>query len=213
MAATISAIAAPTAGAAKTGSIFDMTIARGYERVTFTGDSAAKCEDFGTCGYKGTVTYAIDGKPRGTLLLAKSRSGRYTGGATYKTKGVTTADVTMPDGTACTDIVKHGTDVFSMTSLPASAKTLLLSYHDAGDDYLDTTCTTPTEENLQAAGALPEGTFEAAGFTGKRVKWALKGALEFKANGFSGASEWKLGFKASGRRCNPRCRIPAQRPR
>lgn len=212
MAATVLAVAAPTA-AAKTGSIFDMTIARGFERVTFTGDSAAKCEEFGTCGYKGTVTYTIGGKPRGTLLLAKSRRGRYTGGATYKTNGVTIADVTLPDGSACTDVVKHKTDVFSTTSLRSSAKTLLLAYHDGGDDYLDTACTGPTEEELSAAGAVPEGTFEAAGFKDKRVKWALSGALEFKARGFSAASEWKLGFKASGRRCNPRCRIPAQRPR
>jgi hypothetical protein len=213
--ATAIAAAAPgVASAAKTGSIYDMTSAKGSEKVTFTGDSAAGCEQFAVCGYKGTVTYAIGGKPKGTLLLARSRSGRYTGGATYKTTGVTTTTVTPPDGSAdCTDTVRHKTDVFQMSSLKNSAKTLLLSYHDGGDDYLDTACTGPTEQDVAAADAFPAGTFEASGFKGKRVKWGLSGALEFRGSGFSATSEWKLNFKASGRLCNPRCRIPAQRPR
>ena len=213
--ATAIAAAVPgVASAAKTGSIYDMTSARGFEKVTFTGDSSAGCEQFAVCGYKGTVRYAIGGTPKGTLLLARSRSGRYTGGATYRTAGVTTTSVSPPDGSAnCTDTVRHKTDVFEMSSLKNSVRTLLLSYHDGGDDYLDTACAGPTERDVAAANAFPEGTFAASGFKAKRVKWGLSGALQFRGSGFSATSEWKLNFKASRRLCSPRCRIPAQRPR
>jgi hypothetical protein len=208
------ALTPAAATAAKSGSIFDMTSAAGFERVTFTGDADAGCEQYAVCGYTGTVTYTISGTPRGTLLLARSRSGKTTGGATYRTDGVTTTTVTPPDGSAdCIDTVKHRADVFQMNSLPHSAPTLLLSYHDGGDDYLDTRCSGLTEQDVAAAGAVPEGTFEASGFRAKRVKWGLSGGQQFRSAGFSATSTWKLRFKASGRRCNPHCRIPAQRPR
>lgn len=213
IAATAAAVL-PAGASAKRGSIFDMTKASGYERVTFTGDDAAGCAQHGTCGYSGTVTYRIGGKPRGALFLARSRSGRVSGGATYRTNGETTASVT---GTAtdptCDDSVDHRSDVFSAASLRTSVKTVLLSYHSGHDDYLDTRCVGPTERDLAAAGALPEGAFPANGFRRSRLKWQMSGSQPFKAGGFSAASEWDLRFRAKARDCNPRCHIPAHRPR
>ncbi|MEA2459707.1 MAG: hypothetical protein QOC95_2679 [Thermoleophilaceae bacterium] len=204
----------PAAAAAKTGSIFDITRAGGFERVTFTGDSAASCESFGTCGYSGTVTYSVGGKPRGTLILARSRSGRVTGGATYRTHGITRASVLPPAGAPeCTDTVSHKTDLFTVASLPNSIKTLLVSYAGAGEDILATNCAGPTKKDVAAAGALPEGTFKASGFTGKRLRFGFSGGAPFMRNGYSVNSEWDLRFKAAGRSCNPRCPLPAHRPR
>jgi hypothetical protein len=213
-AGAIAATSPAAASAAKSGSIFDITSARGFERVTFEGLPQGQCEQFATCGYKGVVTYEISGTPKGTLLLARSRSGRYSGGATYRTHGVTTSDVSGPEGTApCSDTVAHKADVFSMTSLPNSAPTVLLSYHDGGDDYLTTACAGPTEAQVGKAGGVPDGTFAAGSFRNKRVKWTLSGGQPFKANGYQATSEWDLKFKGRGRYCNPHCRIPAQRPR
>ena len=214
IAATALAVAGTGTAAAKSGSIFDITKASGSERVTYRGDAAANCASFGTCGYEGTVTFRIGGTPRGALFLAKSRSGRYSGGASYRTDGVTTASVTGPaTDPSCTDEVGHSTDVFSLKSLPKSARTLILDYHSASSDYLDTDCVGPTEKDLADAGALPEGVFPASGFRRNRVRWQMSGSQPFKQGGFSGASEWSLSFRAKARQCNPRCRIPAHRPR
>lgn len=214
IAVTAVGVAGTGTASAKTGSIFDLTKAGGFERVTYKGDAAANCASFGTCGYAGTVTYRIGGTPRGALFLAKSRSGRYSGHASYRTNGMTTASVTGPaTDPECADTVRHRSDVFTLKSLPSSARTLLLSYHSATTDFLDTDCVAPTEKDLAAGGALPEGAFPASGFTRKRVSWAMSGSQPFRAGGFSGASEWNLNFKAKSRACNPRCRIPAQRPR
>ena len=91
-------LAVPAAATAKTGSVFDMSRATGYVRVTFTGDSAGSCASFGVCGYSGTVTYRVGGKPHGTLVLARGRNGRISGGATYRTTATTRASVTAPAG-------------------------------------------------------------------------------------------------------------------
>jgi hypothetical protein len=206
---------APGVAEAKRGSIYNITSASGFERVTFTGDSAAGCESFGVCGYTGTVTYAIGGKPRGKLVLARSRNGKVSGGATYRTTGVTEATVTPPgDGPDCTDTVRHKVDVFSMASAGPRFQSLLLTYHLDGDDYLDTDCPGPNERDAAEAGALPEGSFRAADFfKGERPRLELSGGFPFISQGFSAASEWDLRFRAKGRACNPRCRIPAERPR
>jgi hypothetical protein len=207
-------LAVPAAASAKTGSVFNMAHASGFVRVTFTGDSAGSCESFGVCGYSGTVTYRIGGKPKGTLVLARSRSGRISGGATYRTSASTHASVTAPaGGMACSATVPHRTDMFSAASLPNSIKTLLLSYDVAGDDILSTSCPGPKEKDAAAAGALPEGTFKASGFRGRHVKWGMGGGLPFTGGGFSANSEWSMEYKATGRSCNPRCAIPAHRPR
>lgn len=207
------ALIAPAAASAKTGSIFDFTRAEGFDRVAFKADPAT-CEQFGTCGYSGTVKYSVTGKPRGTLVLARSRTGRITGGATYRTEGTTSASVTGPaDTPRCSDVVSRKTDLFSAASLPHSIKTLLLSYDTPGYDFLATKCAGPTKKQVAAAGALPEGTFQAAGFRNKRVKWGMSGGQPFTVGGYSATSTWKLSFKAAGRFCNPHCAIPAHKPR
>ncbi len=114
---------------------------------------------------------------------------------------------------SCSDDVVHRNDVFSAASLRTSPRTVLLSYHSGADDYLDTRCVGPSERDLASGGALPEGAFPASGFRRSRLKWQMSGSQPFKAGGFSAASEWNLSFRAKGRDCNPRCRIPAHRPR
>lgn len=202
-------LALPAAASAKTGSVFDMSRASGFLRVDFKGDAAASCADFGVCGYSGTVTYRIGGKPHGKLVLAPSRSGRITGDAKYRTSATTESRVTPPPGgQACTATVAHKTDVFSADSLPHSIKTLLLSYDVPGTDILRTKCPGPSEQDAADAGALPEGTFKASGFRGKRVRWGLSGAQPFSGGGFSATSQWNLKYKATGRFCNPHCKLP-----
>jgi hypothetical protein len=204
----------PAAASGATGSIFSMTAARGFERVTFTGDSAASCEQFGVCGYTGKVEYSIGGTPHGTIVLARSRGGKISGGATYRTEGSTSATVTPPGGApACSDTITHSTDLFSAASQPHSVKTLLLSYDTAGDDFLATTCPGPTKRDAALAGALPKATFSASGFHGKKLRFGFGGSVPFKGHGFTATSEWRLSFRAAGRSCNPRCAIPAHQPR
>ena len=213
-AACVAMAIVPAGAAARRGWIFDMTSARGFERITFTSDEAT-CASFGVCGYSGTVTYRISGTPRGTIVLARGSGGRVRGGATYRTQGVTEATVTPPaSGPACTDTVSHRTDVFSMAATGSRFQTLLLTYHGGGDDYLDTRCPGPDESDAAAGGALPEGTFSKADFfNGTHPKFGLSGGSPFKRAGFSATSDWKLRFAARARGCSPYCRIPASRPR
>jgi hypothetical protein len=212
--AAAAVLLAPAGAAARSGSIYDMTRAGGFERVTFTGDADSSCATYGVCGYSGTVTYTISGTPRGTMVLVRHRGGRVSGGATYRTDGMTQATVTPPSGATCSDAVRHRTDVFSLGSAGSSLKNLLLSYHGGGDDYLDTRCPGPNEVDAAAAGALPEGRFKASDFfRGPTPRFGLSGGFPFKSGGFNAISEWRLNFKATGRGCNPRCRIPAHRPR
>lgn len=213
MLVTAAMASAPACAMAKTGSVFDLTQATGFERITFTGDSAAGCESQGVCGFTGTVTYRIGGTPRGTIVLARSRTGKLSGGASYRTNGVTTTTVTPPDSSPpCTDTFSHRDDVFSLTSVGSRFQNLLLSYHSGGGPYLDSTCRAPDERDLAAAGGLPVGGFRTADFHGPRLRFGMSGGSPFTGHGFSATSEWKLSFKARARGCNPHCRLPAHRP-
>lgn len=201
---------APVAADARRGSIYDVTKASGFERLTFSGDSDASCEQVAVCGYSGTVTYTIGGKPKGTIVLTRTKAGRVSGNARYRAGGTTRANVTQ--GTSCTDTVAHKTDVFELTSSGPRLDSLLLTYHPTGDDYLDTQCAGPNEDDVAAAGALPEGIFRARDFfRAERPGFTLGGGTPFKSGGFNASVEWKLKFKAKQRGCSPSCRIPPGR--
>jgi hypothetical protein len=198
-----------TAIAAKKGSIYDITSATGFERVTFAGDANAFCQQYGVCGYNGTVTYSIGGKPHGTLQLTRARSGKVVGSARYRTSGITKTRVTPPNGGAdCVDTVSHKTDVFMLNSFDSRFQNLVLDYHLVGDDYLDTKCTAPNEGAVADAGVLPQAVFSAADFfRGNRPRFTLAGSNAFRAAGFSSTIEYKLSFKIKARACSPRCSL------
>jgi hypothetical protein len=198
---------APAAASARTGSVYDVTFAKGFERVTFSGDSSAACGQYGVCGYSGTTTYSIGGKPHGTVKLTRGRKGRVSGFGRYKTAGVTRARVSPPDGGAdCTDTVRHKTDLFGLESIGSKNQTLALGYHPVGSDYLDTRCGGPNEGAAADANVLPRGTFRAADFfRGPRPRFTLTGGTPFRAGGFSSAIEWNLSFKLKARACSPHC--------
>ena len=200
---------APAAASARTGSIYDVTFAKGFERVTFEGDTNAACGQYGTCDYSGTNTYRIGGKPHGTLKLARGKHGRVSGFARYKTGGVTRSRVVPPDGgAACTDTVRHGRDIFSMESIGSHNQTMALSYHPVGPDYLDTTCGGPNEGAVGDANILPRGTFKKRTFfKGPKPRFTLTGATPFRAGGFSSTIEWNLTFKLKARACSPHCKF------
>jgi hypothetical protein len=205
---------APAPALARKGSIFDLTLARGFEKVTFKGDSAAGCAARGTCGFRGSTTYRIGGKPKGTIVVARSNTGKITGDARYQTKGITRTRVTEPgSATPCTYEHAFTHDVFALRSTGSKFQNLLLSYHPGGGHYLDVGCPSPNEKDLRGAGALPEGSFRAADFHGPKLGFSFSGSLPFTAAGFSATSEWDLSYKAKARACNPNCRLPARRPR
>jgi hypothetical protein len=205
----------PAAADAKTGSIYDVTFAKGFERVTFSGDQDSSCAQFAVCGYQGTVTYRIGGTPKGKIFLTKSRSGKVKASARYTTTGSTETSVTPPaPDTTCTDTVAHKTDVFTLNSSGPKFQSLLLAYHaGAATDYLATGCPGPTEKDVAAADALPEGIFRAKDlFRGAKPVFSLSGATPFKAVGFNSTIEWDLKFKAKLRDCSPNCKLPAGTP-
>jgi hypothetical protein len=211
-AATISIAAmaiAPAAAAAKTGSIYDVRFAKGYERVTFDGTQNGGCELYDTCGYTGTVKYALSGKPTGKLVLTRSKSGKVRATAHYRTTGLTTVRVNPPDGSgACTATVRHKTDVFSLNSEGSRNQKLVLDYHPFGADYLDTRCGGPNEGTVSDAGVLPRAVFSPkAFFKGNHPSLAFTGGYSFRAAGFSSAIDWRLGFKLKARACSPHCKI------
>jgi hypothetical protein len=205
---------APAPALARKGSIFDVTQARGFEKVTFKGDAAAGCTARGTCGFRGSTTYRIGGKPKGIIVLARLKSGKLVGDARYKTKGVTRSRVTDPSSaTPCTYEHEFTHDVFALRSTGSKFQNLLLSYHPGGGHYLDAGCPGPNEKDLRATDALPEGSFKAADFHGPKLGFSLSGSLPFTAAGFTSMSEWNLSYKAKARACNPNCQLPARRPR
>lgn len=200
---------APAAAAAKTGSIYNVTKAKGFERVKFHGTSDADCTTFGTCGYSGTVKYTIGGTPKGKVVLTRTRKGKVSASARYRTNGLTTIRTSPPgSGADCTDSIKHRTDVFTMRSIGASFKQLLLEYHSTGADYLHTRCKGPDEQDVAAAGTLPRAVLPAKQFfKGIRPSFTLSGGLTFRGNGFTSSIDWKLAFKLRERACSPHCKI------
>jgi len=211
-AATLSVAAmaiVPATAAAKTGSIYDVTKASGFERVIFDGTQNGGCELYDTCGYTGRVKYTIGGKPQGKLVLTRSKSGKVRSTARYRTNGVTTVRVNPPDSSApCTDTVRHKTDVFTLNSQGSHNQNLLFSYHPFGPDYLDTKCGGPNEGTVSDAGVLPRGVLSPKKFfKGNRPSFTLTGAYSFRAAGFSSAIDWNLSLKLKARACSPHCKI------
>jgi hypothetical protein len=205
----------PAAAQAKTGSIYDVTFAKGFERLTFLGDADTNCAQFGVCGYDGTVTYRIGDKPKGKVFLTKGKSGKVRGSARYATAGRTEATVTPPaPGTECQDSVGHKTDVFTANSSGSRFQSLLVGYHDgASTDYLETACPGLTEADVRAADALPEGLFRAKDFfRGPKPALSLSGSTPFRTKGFNANVRWDLKFKLTERDCSPRCKLPAGKP-
>jgi hypothetical protein len=205
----------PAAAQAKTGSIYDVTSAKGFERVTFTGD-APDCDVFTVCGYDGTVEYKIGGKATGKIFLTKTRAGKVEATARYSTAGgATKAAVSAPAGsTDCSDTVPRRNDVFSLDSSGPKLQSLLLTYHGgATQDYLETSCPGPTEADVRDADALPEGLFRAKDFfRGRKPRLSMGGSTPFTRSGFRSTIEWSLSFRAKERVCSPRCKLPAGTP-
>jgi hypothetical protein len=203
---------APTADAAKRGSIYDITKATGFEHVTFTGDQDGGCELYKVCGYSGETRYAIGGKPKGTLVVTRSRSGKVQGRATYKSKGLTTTRVSPPSDQQapdCTQAIVHRTDTFDLFTRGSRNDKMMFVWHMAGPDYLDTKCGGPNEGAVSDAGAHPEAFFDTKDFFhGIKPSFAIKGATPFRAGGFSSTIDYKLQFKMKARACSPRCRLP-----
>jgi hypothetical protein len=211
-AATISLAAmaiVPAAAAAKTGSVYDVTKAYGFERVKFDGTQNGGCELYDTCGYTGTVKYAFGGKPHGKLVLTRSKSGKVRSAAHYRTNGVTTVRMNPPDSSApCTDTVHRRNDVFTLNSAGSRNQNLVLNYHPFGPDYLDTKCGGPNEGTVSDAGVLPRGVLSPkAFFKGNRPSFTITGAYSFRAAGFSSAIDWRLTFRLKARACSPHCKI------
>jgi hypothetical protein len=216
-AALLTALAAaaalgPAADAqARRGSIYDMTKATGFERITFSGDMDANCLQFNVCGFSGTATYRISGTPKGKLTLTKDHNGRVNSAGTYRTNGVTTSNVTAPPGGEdCTATKVHKHDHFSMLSSGSKNQSLRLTYHAiGGPDYLDTSCNGPSEADADNANALPEGIFSAKDFfRGRKPSFGLAGSTPFQQGGFNATIEWNLKFKARERDCSPKCKLP-----
>lgn len=210
---TLAALAvAPAAAQAKVGSIYDITKATGFEKVTFTGDEEGGCVLYKVCGYSGEVGYTISAKPKGTLVVTRSKDGKVKGHATYRSNGITTTRVTPPSdqpGPDCTQTLAHKTDTFDLFSRGSHNDRLMLVYHAKGDDYLNTKCAGPNEAAVADAGVLPGTLFQTSDFfKGSKPSLAFKGATPFRAAGFSSTIQYKLAFKMKARACSPRCALP-----
>jgi hypothetical protein len=203
---------APSAATAKRGWIYDVTKATGFETVTFTGDEDGGCVLYKVCGYEGEVSYTLGGTPKGKLYVSRSKSGKITGRATYRSKGVTRTRVTPPSnqpGPDCTQTIKHKHDTFDLFSRGSRNDRLMFVWHAVGPDFLDTKCAGPNEGAVADAGVLPEALFETRDFfEGTKPSFAVKGATPFRAAGFSSTIEYKLQFKMKARSCSPRCVLP-----
>jgi hypothetical protein len=202
---------APTAEAAKRGSIYDITKATGFETVTFTGDQDGGCELYDVCGYSGTSSYRIGGKPKGVLVVTRSKKGKIEGRAVYKSKGITTTRVTPPpdqSGPDCTQTITHKKDTFNLFSRGFRNDRLMFVWHAQGVDYLNSKCGGVNEAAVADAGVLPEALFQTKDFfDGSKPSFAIKGATPFRAGGFSSTIQYRLQFKMHARACSPRCAL------
>ena len=206
----LAALATATdADAAKRGSIYDVKAASGFEHVAFTGDQDGGCDLYKVCGFSGDVRYALSGKPKGTLQLTRSKSGKIVGRATYRSKGATTTSVTPPPdqgGPDCTQTIAHSTDTFDLFSRGAKNDRLMFVWHAVGPDYLNPKCGGPNEGAVSDAGVLPQALFRTKDFlNGTKPSFTLKGSTPFRAGGFSSAIDFRLHFKLQARACSPRC--------
>jgi hypothetical protein len=190
--------AVPAVAAAKT-TRYSIVKANGFERVTFTADSAT-CASFGTCGDSGRVNYRFGGKPgRGSLVLRTNRRGRGTGTASFRTAGTTTATVNSESGT-CTDTVRRRREAFSLVS-ESNLSRLLFTLHprSAKRDYLETDCLTPSEAHLARTDNLPQGSFRADDFDNARTSFRLSGENFFRNRGYRGSVKFTLGYRVARR--------------
>jgi hypothetical protein len=203
---------APSAEAAKRGWIYDITKATGFETVTFTGDQEGGCELYGVCGFSGKVGYKLSGKPKGTLAVSRSKSGKVEGRAVYRSTGLTTTRVTPPSDQPspdCTQTIGHKTDTFDLFSRGSRNDRLMFVWHARGTDYLNTKCGGPNEGAVSDAGVLPEALFQTKDFfDGSKPTFAIKGATPFRAGGFTSTIQYRLQFKMKARACSPRCSLP-----
>jgi hypothetical protein len=209
---TTIAVAAAVLGAAAPASAtthqYKFTQAEGFVRVTFEGDQAAGCADRGVCGVTGTVEYRFGGRPRNGFLDAVfngSRPTRAAGG--FSTNGATTADVaTAGVEQHCVDSVPRASDAFAMIR---SGSAMRFTWHGAfsgtGDDYLNTHCQGPSEDDLAQAGSLPNARFSYKPLRSKYSTFAAKGQARFSASGFANTVEWNLSYALTRRACSPRC--------
>ena len=196
LAATAAALAAtPATALGADRDVYSVVRASGVERLTFTADPNT-CDEFGTCGARGSVVYRFGGQPRGRLVLTTSRRGRVEGAASFRSAGTTRANVTAPDGTECTDVVRHRTESFSLDS-GRVLRRLLFTLHPRPTrrDYLRTDCAGPSEANLARTGSLPEATFKRRDFGFQRTSFRAAGEAFFRNRGYRGTVRWSLGYR------------------
>ena len=191
--ALVALVALPATAAARTMR-YSVVQARGFERITFSPD-AATCATFGTCGRSGRVSYRFTGKPHGRMVLHVGRRGRVTGGATFRTSGVTTATAST-DGETCSATVRRRREVFSLRRA-AGHRSVRFTLHprSARRDYLKSACLTPTEADLAHAGALPKGSFRLSDFDHFTAAFRLTGSTFVREGGYRCTVEWDLRYR------------------
>jgi hypothetical protein len=167
--------------------------------VRFRGDGSDECIRRGTCGYAGQIHYRLTAR-RGSsafFVSAPENEGGPFGAAFLFGSGRTVADVWLADTSnrgfhRCLDSRAHAVDgllfdrrgrrqvLVRLRSAPGGVFTPGTNF----DDYLDTHCAGPTENDLIRAGAYPTRSYAGRRFHRRRFNLALSGVRRFRRSGF-----------------------------
>jgi hypothetical protein len=210
-------VLAPAAAEAKTSeraTLFTITRAIGYVRVTFHGDEAAGCRARGVCGVSGRIKRSYERPSFGQLFWL--RAGPRTQ-ALYafvdEGRGTIRADVGT-DGSPerCVDVLRTGGDTFELEPTRSGRLRFVWREVDPDDGFIvgadheddevpaedlfanpfGTRCAGPELRDLK--GALPTGEIPFRVLRSRRSQFHLKGELPFAAGGFAGTVDWNLRY-------------------
>ena len=191
--------------------LFSITRAVGYVRVTFHGDEAAGCRARGVCGVAGRIKRKYERDTFGQLLwFRRSTRTQVLQAFIDEGRGTLTADVGVEGSPErCADRLRTGFDHFQLEPRGGRLRFVWRDLEGGwviGADHEDeevpaedrfpnpfgTRC--PGPELGDMAAALPRGDIPFRVLRSRRSQIHLAGELPFAAGGFAGTVDWSLRY-------------------
>jgi hypothetical protein len=197
-AAVVAALApaAPARAAAQPDELqmlaYEIRSASGYESVSFHGDGTDACRKAGLCDTTGQARYQFHSRGRGFAALFGLGSPYVAGFGGFSLSGTTTSNVSQAGGgNACTDVLKHDEDSFTMEP---KGRRILVAFHldPYQPDYLRTHCAGPGETDLALARKLPQAIVSPKQLLKRQLTLTLVRNGPFHVGAFAGTVDTRI---------------------
>ncbi|MFL5828004.1 MAG: hypothetical protein ACJ76V_15900 [Thermoleophilaceae bacterium] len=171
---------------------YEIRSASGHESVSFHGDGTDACRRAGLCDTSGQTRYEFHSRGRGFAALIGLGSPFVAGFGDFSMSGTTTSNVSQAGAAnACTDVVKHDEDSFTMEP---KGRRILVAFHldPYQPDYLRTHCAGPGETDLALARKLPQAIVSPKELLKRRLTVTLVRNGPFHVGAFSGTVDTRI---------------------